>query len=203
MSAQPAPFNRDIARRFVGAVRDLLTSEVRRKAIGLLVLAVPVRHVGQRAQRREQLRRPRLHDGDCRPRHGGLRQICCSVRRRVCSNHRSFSPVSIYRRAPGPAMACLVDETAPGVYTAPVPASFDRSWSAALGAFGDQGVRVTSQDRGAGQIRGTRDDINVTANVRTQADGSVRVEFNTSGDTARDPKLIDRISHAYDRLMGR
>ena len=38
MSAQPAPFNRDIARRFVGAVRDLLTSEVRRKAIGLLVL---------------------------------------------------------------------------------------------------------------------------------------------------------------------
>ena len=33
-----APFNRDIARRFMGAVRDLLTSEVRRKAIGLLVL---------------------------------------------------------------------------------------------------------------------------------------------------------------------
>jgi hypothetical protein len=30
----------------------------------------------------------------------------------------------------------------------------------------------------------------------------VRVEFNTRGDTARDPKLID-ISRAYDRRMGR
>jgi hypothetical protein len=99
---------------------------------------------------------------------------------------------------------CTYYQTAPGVYTTqPVPASFDRSWSAALGAFSDQGVRVTSQDRGAGEIRGTRDGIDVTANVRTQADGSVRVEFNTSGDTARDPKLIDRITRAYDRLMGR
>jgi hypothetical protein len=100
---------------------------------------------------------------------------------------------------------CTYYQTAPGVYTTtpPAPASFDRSWSAALGAFADQGVRVTSQDRGAGQIRGTRDGIEVTANVRAQADGSVRVEFNTSGDTAREPKLIDRISGAYDRLMGR
>ena len=84
-----------------------------------------------------------------------------------------------------------------------MPASFDRSWSAALGAFADQGVQVTAQDRGAGQIRGTRDGINVTANVRTQADGSVRVEFNTSGDTARDPQLIDRISQSYDRRIER
>src|SRR5215831_10264438 len=38
MSAQPAAFNRDIVRRFVRAIRDLLTSEVRQKAIGLLVL---------------------------------------------------------------------------------------------------------------------------------------------------------------------
>ena len=99
---------------------------------------------------------------------------------------------------------CTYYQTAPGVYSSvPVPASFDRSWNAALGAFADQGVPVTTQDRGAGVIRGTRDGINVTANVRTQADGSVRVEFNTSGDTARDPHLIDRVSRAYDRLMGR
>ena len=98
---------------------------------------------------------------------------------------------------------CTYYQTAPGVYTTAAPASFDRSWSAALGAFDDQSVRITSQDRSAGQIRGTRDGINVTANVRTQANGSVRVEFNTSGDTARDPKLIDRMSRAYDRLMGR
>jgi len=92
---------------------------------------------------------------------------------------------------------------APGVVTTSVPASFDASWSAALGAFADQGVQITSQDRGAGQIRGTRDGINIVANVRTQADGSVRVEFNTSGVTSRDPSLIDRISSAYDRRMGR
>ena len=38
MSAQTAPLNRQTARLFVRAVRDLLTSEVRRKAYGLLVL---------------------------------------------------------------------------------------------------------------------------------------------------------------------
>src|SRR5262245_32495921 len=84
---------------------------------------------------------------------------------------------------------CTYYQTAPGVYSTATPASFDRSWQAALGAFADQGVPVASQDRGAGVIRGTRNGINVTANVRTQADGSVRVEFNTSGDTARDPQL--------------
>ena len=98
---------------------------------------------------------------------------------------------------------CYYYPVAPGVYAAPAPASFDRSWSAAAGAFADQGVRITSEDRGAGQIRGTRDGIDVVANVRTQADGSVRVEFNTSGATARDPALIDRISSAYERRMGR
>ncbi len=104
----------------------------------------------------------------------------------------------------GVVAGCTYYQTAPGVYSsAPAPASFDRSWSAALGAFADQGVQITSQDRSVGQIHGTRDGINVTANVRTQADGSVRVEFNTSGDTARDPQLIDRVSRAYDRLMGR
>src|SRR5262245_49611118 len=104
----------------------------------------------------------------------------------------------------GAVAGCTYYQTAPGVYTsAPAPASFDASWSAALGAFADQGVQITSQDRGAGQIRGTRDGINIVANVRTQADGSVRVEFNTSGATSRDPSLIDRISSAYDRRMGR
>jgi hypothetical protein len=98
---------------------------------------------------------------------------------------------------------CTYYGVAPGVYATPAPASFDRSWSAAIGAFEEQGVRITSQDRGTGQVRGTRDGIDVLANVRTQADGSVRVEFNTSGGTARDPGLIDRVSRAYDRLMGR
>jgi hypothetical protein len=99
---------------------------------------------------------------------------------------------------------CVVYQTGPGVYSPyPPTASFDRSWAAAVGALGDQGVRITSEDRSAGVVRGTRDGIDVVANVRTQADGSVRVEFNTSGATARDPGLIDRISRAYDARMGR
>jgi len=85
----------------------------------------------------------------------------------------------------------------------PAMASFDRSWSAAVGALGDEGVRITSEDRNAGIVQGSREGIDVTANVRVQANGSVRVEFNTSGETRRDPGLIDRISRAYDRRMGR
>ena len=98
---------------------------------------------------------------------------------------------------------CSYYQTAPGTYVTTPVSSFNRSWAAAIGALQDEGVRITSEDRGAGIVRGTRDGINVTANVRTQADGSVRVEFNTSGATERDPALIDRISQSYDRRMGR
>jgi hypothetical protein len=106
---------------------------------------------------------------------------------------------------------CTYYETAPGQYVAapyvvapPPPASgFDRSWSAAVGAFDDQGVRITTEDRSAGVLRGTRDAIDVSAYVRTQADGSVRVEFNTGGATSRDPDLINRVARSYDRRMGR
>jgi hypothetical protein len=103
------------------------------------------------------------------------------------------------------AIGCTVYQTAPGYYTTspPPPNNFDRSWSAVVGAFQDQGLRVTSEDRASGVVRGTRDGIDVAANVRTQADGSVRVEFNTSGATNRDPQLINRVSSAYDRRMGR
>ncbi len=98
---------------------------------------------------------------------------------------------------------CVVYQTAPGVYSPYPSTSFDRSWAAAVGALGDQGVRITSEDRSAGVVRGTRDGIDVVGNVRTQADGSVRVEFSTSGATNRDPTLIDRVSRAYDYRMGR
>ena len=98
---------------------------------------------------------------------------------------------------------CTVYQTAPGVYVTAPQSTFDRSWSAAVGAFEDQGVSITSQDRAAGEVRGTRDGIDIVANLQTQADGSVRVEFRTSGATSRDPTLIDRVSRAYDRRMGR
>jgi hypothetical protein len=93
---------------------------------------------------------------------------------------------------------------APATYYGTTPAnSFDRSWSAAVGAFADEGVTITSEDRGAGVVRGTRNGINIVASVLTQADGSVRVQFDTSGATTRDPGLINRVSNAYDRRMGR
>jgi hypothetical protein len=101
---------------------------------------------------------------------------------------------------------CTYYVAQPGAYVSAPPspmARFDRSWSAAVGALGDQGVRITSEDRDAGIVEGSRDGIGVVARVRTLADGSVRVEFNTSGAAVRDPGLIDRISRAYDVRMGR
>jgi len=41
----------------------------------------------------------------------------------------------------------------------------------------------------------------VTASVRQQADGSVRVQFDATGP--RDPALIERVSRSYDSRMGR
>jgi len=99
---------------------------------------------------------------------------------------------------------CTYYQTVPGSYSVtPPPGKFDRSWSAAVGAFADQGVRITREDRDAGVIRGTRDGIDLTASVNRRADGSVRVEFSSSGETNNDPDLIHRVSRAYERLMGR
>jgi hypothetical protein len=98
---------------------------------------------------------------------------------------------------------CTVYEVAPGTYAPVPPTSFDRSWNAVAGAFEDQGVQILAEDRSTGTIRGRRGGIDVTAGVRTQADGSVRVEFNTAGATGQDPQLIERISRSYDRRMGR
>jgi len=101
---------------------------------------------------------------------------------------------------------CTYYQTAPGTYTTSSSSSvskFDRSWSAAVGAFSDQGIRITSEDRGAGVVQGTRNGIHVTGDVRQQADGSVRVQFDTSGDTSKDSGLIDRITQSYQGRMGR
>jgi len=97
---------------------------------------------------------------------------------------------------------CTYYQTAPGVY-APMPNAFERSWSAAVGALEDEGVRIVNLDSNAGKASGVRGDIGVTATVRTQADSSVRVEFSTSGNTAADPTLIDRITQRYNMRMGR
>ena len=86
---------------------------------------------------------------------------------------------------------------------APAPSTFDRAWSAAVGAAQDEGVRINSQDRAIGSISGTRGEQEITIYVRTQADGNVRLEFGVRGPRGADPGLASRISRAYDRRMGR
>ncbi len=100
------------------------------------------------------------------------------------------------------AAGCVVYEPPPGAYVVSQPV-FDRAWSAAGGAMQDQGVQITGEDRANGIIRGRRGGIDVAAQLRTQADGSVRVQFNTSGTTSQDPDLINRVSRSYDIRMGR
>ena len=85
----------------------------------------------------------------------------------------------------------------------PAPNTFDRSWSAAVAAAQDEGVRIASEDRASGLIRGFRDEQEVTINIRSQADGSVRVEISARGPKGSDPGLAGRISRAYDGRMGR
>ena len=98
---------------------------------------------------------------------------------------------------------CTYYQVAPGTYTTAPTTTFDRSWSAARNAMLEEGVRIVEEERGTGTIRGDRNGIGVLALLRTQADGSVRVEFRTVGATTVDPQLIERISSGYDRLMGR
>lgn len=92
-------------------------------------------------------------------------------------------------------------------YPAPVygpgPSSFDRSWDAARGAAYDEGLRIVNEDRSRGIITAVRGDQEVTINVFTQADGSVRVEITARGPQGSDTGLAGRVSRAYDRRMGR
>ena len=82
-------------------------------------------------------------------------------------------------------------------------AAFDRYWGAALGAMRDQGLQITAENRASGAIEGRRGGITMRANVISQADGRVRVEFNASGAISEDPSLPDRVSRAYDARLGR
>ncbi|BCG63628.1 MAG: hypothetical protein methR_P1356 [Methyloprofundus sp.] len=86
---------------------------------------------------------------------------------------------------------------------APQAAStYDQSWSAAVDALRVQGVRITSQDREAGIVEGVSKGITISANIKTQADGSVRAQFNTIGTTNSDPGLIRRITKSYNSRVG-
>jgi hypothetical protein len=95
---------------------------------------------------------------------------------------------------------CAVYEPVPAY--APPANSFERSWTAAVGAAQDVGVRIASEDRARGVITGANDSRDVTITV-TQADGRVRVEISARGPQGGDANLANDISRAYDRRMGR
>lgn len=86
-----------------------------------------------------------------------------------------------------------------GNYGGGTAATYNQAWNAALGAMRDQGVAVGREDRASGIIQGTRGSANVAAQVVTQSDGRVRVEFNV----ANDPALAEGLSRSYDGRMGR
>src|SRR5262245_55647533 len=61
---------------------------------------------------------------------------------------------------------CTVYQPVPAYV--PAPSTFDRAWSAAVGAAQDEGVRITSEDRVRGVISGSRGEQDVTITVQTQ-----------------------------------
>ena len=79
------------------------------------------------------------------------------------------------------------------------PGPYERAWNNAMGAMSDQGIQITNADRASGLIEGRRGGINVKARLIAQADGAVRVEFNTGGALSEDPGLPERISRSYDQ----
>jgi hypothetical protein len=82
------------------------------------------------------------------------------------------------------------------------PASFDRSWYAATGALRDQGLTITIEDRAGGRIVGAAGGGGtVTARLASQADGSVKVQFDSN--EVRDAGLMDRVLRSYEARMGR
>jgi hypothetical protein len=83
------------------------------------------------------------------------------------------------------------------------PASFDRSWNAALGAAQDVGIAVSVADRNSGRIYGRHNAADVTIGVIPQADGSLRVQFDAKNLSPQDQNLNERFSTAYNRRMGR
>ena len=83
------------------------------------------------------------------------------------------------------------------------PASFDRSWNAALGAAQDVGIAVATADRNSGRIYGRRAGAEVFIAVLPQADGSLHVQFDAKNLGPQDQNINERFTAAYHRRMGR
>ena len=87
--------------------------------------------------------------------------------------------------------------------TVMTPASFDRSWDAALGAAADSGIQVQSADRATGRITGTKAGAAVTITLLRQASGDLQVSMSAPDSRETNPTLNERWLQAYQRRMGR
>jgi type IV pilus biogenesis protein CpaD/CtpE len=87
--------------------------------------------------------------------------------------------------------------------TVMVPANFDRSWDAALGAAADSGIQVTQADRANGRIAGTKAGAAVTILVQQQSGGNLQVSMSAPDSRETNPTLNDRWLANYQRRMGR
>ena len=98
---------------------------------------------------------------------------------------------------------CVVYEPVPVGPQATLQQRFDRSWAAAANAMADQGLTITSQNRGAGVISGERAGTVIVATVESLPDGRIQVKFDSRGPGSADRGLVQRVSDSYDRRMGR
>ena len=89
--------------------------------------------------------------------------------------HLSFWPVATYT------LILRLDRT---YYYG--PSTYDRSWNAALAAMQDVGVSIVSSDKNGGVITGIPDGVD-HCHDQGQADGQVRVVFNSRGPPGRIP----------------
>lgn len=96
--------------------------------------------------------------------------------------------------------------TCAGCAPSPAPVrgaeKYDRAFDAAVGAAKEVGVEVSSADRAAGRISGTKAGAEVSIWLQWQPSGSTKVEFNAPRST-EDPKLSEVWLAAYNRRMGR
>jgi hypothetical protein len=85
----------------------------------------------------------------------------------------------------------------------PAPDPLDVSWRAAMGAIGDAGLTLVTADRATGTLRGTRGSVEGIISVRQRPDGRVGVEITARDPDRADPTLVQRMTDAYNRRMGR
>jgi hypothetical protein len=90
-----------------------------------------------------------------------------------------------------------------GCVSYPPPDPVEVSFNAALGALQDVGLNVVTADRATGTLRGARGDVEGVIQVAMRNDGRVGVQINARDPANRDPGLVDRITAAYNRRMGR